>query len=86
MKLPLTSSTIQTAAAILLLLFPAMALADTAPLTLPDLDTRSSWYRQAFITRRTAIECPPRTHVVQNDHEKRRLHFFDPESEAAITG
>jgi ATP-dependent helicase HepA len=46
-------------------------------LTLPDLDTRSSWHRQAFITRRTAIECPPRTHVVQNDHEKRRLHFFD---------
>jgi len=46
-------------------------------LTLPDLDTRNSWHRQAFITRRTAIECPPRTHVVQNDHEKRRLHFFD---------
>ena len=46
-------------------------------LTLPDLDTRSSWHRQAFITRRTAIECPPCTHVVQNDHEKRQLHFFD---------
>jgi ATP-dependent helicase HepA len=46
-------------------------------LTLPDLDTRSSWHRQAFITRRTSIECPPRTHVVQTDQEKRRLHFFD---------
>jgi hypothetical protein len=46
-------------------------------LTLPDLDTRSSRHRQAFITRRTAIECPPRAHVVQNDQAKRRLHFFD---------
>jgi ATP-dependent helicase HepA len=44
---------------------------------LPDLDTRSSWYRQAFIMRRSAIECPPRTHIAQSDHEKRRLHFFD---------
>src|SRR5262249_12463184 len=26
---------------------------------IPDLDTRSSWYRLAFITRRSAIECPP---------------------------
>ncbi len=46
-------------------------------LTLLDLDTRSSWYRQAYIARRGAIECPPCTHVVQNDQEKRRLHFFD---------
>lgn len=46
-------------------------------LTLPDLDTRNSWYRQAYLARRSAIECPPRTHVVQNDQEKRRLHFFD---------
>lgn len=46
-------------------------------LTIPDLDTRSSWYRQAFISRRTAIECPPRTNVVQSDDAKRRLHFFD---------
>jgi hypothetical protein len=46
-------------------------------LILPDLDARSSWYRQAYISRRAAIECPPHTHVVQNDQEKRRLHFFD---------
>jgi hypothetical protein len=46
-------------------------------LTIPDLDTRNSWYRQAFISRRTAIECPPRTNVVQSDDAKRRLHFFD---------
>jgi ATP-dependent helicase HepA len=46
-------------------------------LTIPDLDTRNSWHRQAFISRRTAIECPPRTNVVQSDYAKRRLHFFD---------
>lgn len=46
-------------------------------LTIPDLDTRNSWYRQAFISRRTAIECPPRSNVVQSDDAKRRLHFFD---------
>src|SRR5690606_8178944 len=40
-------------------------------------DTRSSWYRQAFIVRRAAIECPPRTNVVQSDDVKRRLNFFD---------
>jgi hypothetical protein len=45
--------------------------------TIPDLDTRSSRYRLAFITRRAAIECPPFTYVVQNDGEKRQLHFFD---------
>ncbi len=44
---------------------------------IPDLDTRSASFRQPFITRRAAIECPPRTHVVQNDGRKRRLHFFD---------
>jgi hypothetical protein len=43
----------------------------------PDLDTRSSWHRQAFISRRSAIGCPPRAYVVQKDEEKRRLHFFD---------
>jgi hypothetical protein len=43
----------------------------------PDLDARSSWHRQAFISRRSAIECPPRAYVVQKDQEKRRLHFFD---------
>jgi superfamily II DNA or RNA helicase len=44
---------------------------------MPDLDTRNSWYRLAFITRRSAIECPPYTYVVQNDGERRQLHFFD---------
>jgi hypothetical protein len=46
-------------------------------LTIPDLDTRNSWYRQAFISRRSGIECPPRTNVVQSDGAKRRLHFLD---------
>ena len=46
-------------------------------LTIPDLDSRAPWYRQAFITRRRAIQCPPRTNVVQNDEHRRRLHFFD---------
>ncbi|MGO8546125.1 helicase-related protein [Rhizobium ruizarguesonis] len=46
-------------------------------LTIPDLDTRNSWHRQAFISRRTGIECPPRTNVIQSDGVRRRLHFFD---------
>ncbi len=46
-------------------------------LTIPELDTRNSWHRQAFILRRTAIDCPPRTNVVQSDETKRRLNFFD---------
>lgn len=46
-------------------------------LIIPDIDTRNSWYRQAFIVRRAAIECPPRTNVVQSDNSKRRLNFFD---------
>ncbi|MGE0677731.1 helicase-related protein [Pseudolabrys sp.] len=45
--------------------------------TIPDLDTRNSWYHLAFITRRSAIECPPYTYVVQNNGDKRQLHFFD---------
>jgi hypothetical protein len=44
---------------------------------IPDLDTRNSWYREAFIAKRSAIECPPCTYVVQNDQVRRRLHFFD---------
>ncbi|WP_340316162.1 helicase-related protein [Rhizorhabdus argentea] len=50
---------------------------DANDLIIPDIDTRNSWYRQAFIVRRTAIECPPRTNVVQSDEAKRRLNFFD---------
>lgn len=50
---------------------------DANDLIIPDIDSRSSWHRQAFIVRRTDIECPPRTHVVQNDGAKRRLNFFD---------
>jgi hypothetical protein len=46
-------------------------------LIIPDIDPSNGWHRQAFITRRSAIECPPRTNVVQNDKAKRRLHFFD---------
>ncbi len=46
-------------------------------LIIPDLDARSSGFRQAFITRRSSIECPPRPYVVQKDDRKRRLHFFD---------
>ena len=49
----------------------------TDSFVLPDLDARSSWHRQAFVMRRDAIACPPRTHVIQADQEKRRLHFFD---------
>jgi hypothetical protein len=45
--------------------------------TIPDLDTRNSWYREAFILRRAAIECPPRSNVTQDDDTRRRLHFFD---------
>jgi len=46
-------------------------------LTIADIDTRNSWYRQAFISRRAEIECPPRTNVVQSDETRRRLNFFD---------
>jgi hypothetical protein len=46
-------------------------------LIIADIDPRNSWHRQAFIARRSGIECPPRTNVVQNDETKRRLHFFD---------
>jgi hypothetical protein len=46
-------------------------------LALPDIDNRSSWHRQAFIAKRTAIECPPNTYVEQKDGQKRRLHFLD---------
>ncbi|TPK87370.1 DEAD/DEAH box helicase [Mesorhizobium sp. B2-4-17] len=46
-------------------------------LIIPDLDARSSGYRQAYISRRAAFECPPRTYVAQSDERKRRLHFFD---------
>jgi hypothetical protein len=45
--------------------------------TIADLDTRNSWYRQAYIVRRTNIECPPHTYVVDGGETKRRLHFFD---------
>lgn len=50
---------------------------DAKDLIIPDIDTRSSWYREAFIVRRSAIECPPRTNVLQSDEAKRRLNFFD---------
>lgn len=44
---------------------------------IPEIDTSGSWHRLAYITRRSAIKCPPYTYVVQNDGAKRQLHFFD---------
>lgn len=46
-------------------------------LPLADIDSRNSWHRQAFIAKRTAIECPPNIYVEQKDSQKRRLHFLD---------
>lgn len=43
---------------------------------IPDLDPRGSWHLQAFITRRSDIECPPHPYVVQHGN-KRLLRFFD---------
>jgi ATP-dependent helicase HepA len=45
-------------------------------LSIPELDPRGSWHLQAFITRRSDIECPPRPYVVHHG-EKRSLRFFD---------
>lgn len=46
-------------------------------LTFRELDPKSSFYRQTYITRRASICCPPKTHVVQNDGTPRALRFFD---------
>lgn len=46
-------------------------------LPLGDIDSRHAGHRQAFIARRTAIECPPNTYVEQGEGNKRRLHFLD---------
>lgn len=46
-------------------------------LPLADIDSRHAGHRQAFIARRTAIECPPNTYVEQEEGSKRRLHFLD---------
>lgn len=46
-------------------------------LPLGDIDSRHAGHRQAFIARRTAIDCPPNTYVEQGDGDKRRLHFLD---------
>lgn len=43
---------------------------------IPDLDPQGSWHLQAFITRRSDIECPPRPYVVQQGNKK-ALRFFD---------
>jgi ATP-dependent helicase HepA len=50
---------------------------DVDDLTIPDIDPHNSWHRQAFISCRAEIECPPRTNVVENDGVKRRLNFLD---------
>lgn len=46
-------------------------------LQIPEIDSRSPAHRQAFISRRAAIDCPPRPQVTQKDGRKRQLHFFD---------
>jgi len=46
-------------------------------LPLGEIDASHSGHRQAFIARRTAIECPPNTSVEQDGASKRRLHFLD---------
>jgi hypothetical protein len=46
-------------------------------LQIPEIDSTSSFYRQAFISHRASIDCPPRPQVTQNDGRKRQLHFFD---------
>lgn len=43
---------------------------------IPDLDPQGSWHLQAFITRRSDIQCPPRPYIVQQG-SKRSLRFFD---------
>lgn len=46
-------------------------------LALADIDSRHAGHRQAFIAKRTAIECPPNAYVEQDDGKRRRLHFLD---------
>lgn len=46
-------------------------------LFIPEIDSSSSFYRQAFIADRGAILCPPATHIEQSDQVKRLLHFLD---------
>jgi len=46
-------------------------------LQIPEIDSTSSFHRQAFISHRASIDCPPRPQVTQNDGRKRQLHFFD---------
>lgn len=46
-------------------------------LQIREIDSRSPMYRQAFISHRAAIDCPPRPQVTQKDGRKRQLHFFD---------
>jgi hypothetical protein len=46
-------------------------------LQIPEIDSTSSFHRQAFISHRASIDCPPRPQVSQNDGRKRQLHFFD---------
>lgn len=46
-------------------------------LQIPEIDSSSSFHRQAFISHRASIDCPPRPQVTQNDGRRRQLHFFD---------
>ena len=45
-------------------------------LIIPELDPQGSWHLQAFIIRRSDIECPPRPYVVYHGN-KLPLRFFD---------
>ncbi len=46
-------------------------------LIIPDIDGRHPGHRQAFIAKRTSINCPPNCYVEQNESMRRRLHFLD---------
>jgi superfamily II DNA or RNA helicase len=46
-------------------------------LSIADLDPRSPSQREAFITRRSDLQCPPRPSVSEGDGRPRKLHFLD---------
>ncbi|MFQ6180344.1 helicase-related protein [Sinorhizobium meliloti] len=46
-------------------------------LVIPDLDARSPSFRQAYISKREDLECPPRPSVSESDGRQRKLNFLD---------
>jgi hypothetical protein len=46
-------------------------------LIISDIDSRHPGHRQAFIAKRTALDCPPNCYVEQSGARPRRLHFLD---------